>query len=343
MKIVNHSKIDRHKWQEFVDAHCLATIFHTPYMFDVYSDTPNHEPFAYFALDSSGEIQAMLSGAVQTVARGFNTVLTRRAVMMQSPLYIDSSSLKYLLLHYVDAMRKRVVYSEIRNHYDTSLSKPIYNECGFQHEEHLDILVDLSKPMDVLFSEMAATRRKQINRGYKRGVELKIIDDFDEESIGKCHSIVDNLYKRIRLPSPPMEMLSKAFLSNRDNSYAKCFALLFDGEIIGTRMVLCFKDKIYDWFAGASEEHYDKYPNDILPWEVFKWGHNNGFTSFDFGGAGKPGVPYGVRDYKLKFGGSLENYGRYHCVHYPLLMKMATYGFRLLQAIKQILAKIKVN
>ena len=36
-----------------------------------------------------------------------------------------------------------------------------------------------------------------------------------------------------------------------------------------------------------------------------------------FGGAGKPDKPYGVRDYKLKFGGQLVNWGRFEKVHKP--------------------------
>ena len=35
----------------------------------------------------------------------------------------------------------------------------------------------------------------------------------------------------------------------------------------------------------------------------------------DFGGAGKPDEPYGVRTFKAKYGGELVNYGRYVCVH----------------------------
>jgi lipid II:glycine glycyltransferase (peptidoglycan interpeptide bridge formation enzyme) len=69
--------------------------------------------------------------------------------------------------------------------------------------------------------------------------------------------------------------------------------------------------------------------------EVFLWGHERGFTRFDFGGAGKPNVPYGVRDYKLKFGGELVNTGRMIRIHRPFNYAFATKAYRLLQVVKK--------
>lgn len=51
--------------------------------------------------------------------------------------------------------------------------------------------------------------------------------------------------------------------------------------------------------------------------KYFDRGHQNRFQIFDFGGAGKPNVSYGVRYYKMSFGGKLVNYGRYTLVLNP--------------------------
>lgn len=39
-----------------------------------------------------------------------------------------------------------------------------------------------------------------------------------------------------------------------------------------------------------------------------------GCTTFDFMGAGKPNKPYGVREFKKRFGGELVEYGRYRLI-----------------------------
>ena len=98
--------------------------------------------------------------------------------------------------------------------------------------------------------------------------------------------------------------------------------------------VLCFKDRIYDWYAGSYKEFYNKYPNDILPWKIFLWSKENNFSIFDFGGAGSPDVEYSVRDYKKKFGGATVNFGRYQLNHKPILMIFAFIGFKLWRFIK---------
>jgi lipid II:glycine glycyltransferase (peptidoglycan interpeptide bridge formation enzyme) len=65
-----------------------------------------------------------------------------------------------------------------------------------------------------------------------------------------------------------------------------------------------------------------------------EWGHNNGYEKFDFGGAGKPDEEYGVRDYKLKFGGELVNWGRFQKVHKPFLMRVGKLGFKIWQKLR---------
>ena len=67
--------------------------------------------------------------------------------------------------------------------------------------------------------------------------------------------------------------------------------------------------------------------------ETLRWACENGFRVFDYGGAGSPNKPYGVRLFKSQMGGELVEYGRYEKVHKPLLMKIAKLGFSILRNI----------
>ena len=60
-----------------------------------------------------------------------------------------------------------------------------------------------------------------------------------------------------------------------------------------------------------------------------KWGCTSEYKYFDFGGAGKPDEKYGVRDYKLKFGGTLVKFGRLEKIHMPNKFKLAKSGFNV--------------
>ena len=46
-------------------------------------------------------------------------------------------------------------------------------------------------------------------------------------------------------------------------------------------------------------------------------------------GAGQPNVPYGVRNFKAEFGGTLVEHGRFLCVVNPLLFKIGTLGVKI--------------
>jgi serine/alanine adding enzyme len=130
------------------------------------------------------------------------------------------------------------------------------------------------------------------------------------------------------------------FLASYDilkpDGLSRYFGAFNNGTLIGAICLLAYKQQLYDWYAGSSRQHLDKYPNDLLPWEAFKWGKHNGFLKFDFGGAGKPGKDYGVRDYKKKFGGDFVNFGRFQKIHKPLKHSTAKIGFNVWRFFKGI-------
>ena len=61
----------------------------------------------------------------------------------------------------------------------------------------------------------------------------------------------------------------------------------------------------------------------------------NNFPMVDFMGAGKPGVEYGVRQYKLGFGGELVEQGRFLKVLNPTLYFLGKIGLKVLSIISR--------
>jgi serine/alanine adding enzyme len=109
----------------------------------------------------------------------------------------------------------------------------------------------------------------------------------------------------------------------------KYFGAFWEGRLIGGICILCYRNTLVDWYAGSMRSYLKKYPNDLLPWEVFKWGNSRGFSEFDFGGAGKPDKEYGVRDYKKKFGGRFVNFGRFEKIHKRIMYSIVKTAFVL--------------
>ena len=95
---------------------------------------------------------------------------------------------------------------------------------------------------------------------------------------------------------------------------------------------LLYKDTIYGWYGGSDRSYSSYIPNDLLMWHVLEWGASNGYRVYDFGGAGKPDEPYGVRTFKAKYGGELVNYGRYVCVHSGVRLAISKFAYRAYQS-----------
>jgi len=59
---------------------------------------------------------------------------------------------------------------------------------------------------------------------------------------------------------------------------------------------------------------------------AMEFGLEKGIPKFDFMGAGKPGISYGVRDFKKQFGGEEVEHGRFIKVLNPFLYKLGKIG-----------------
>ena len=87
-------------------------------------------------------------------------------------------------------------------------------------------------------------------------------------------------------------------------------------------------------------EYKEQYPSVMATWAGIQYAKEHGCMRYDMMGAGEPGVPYGVRDFKAEFGGELVEHGRFLCVCKPWLYKIGKQGVKILKNAR-ILAYIK--
>jgi len=317
------------QWNDFVIKHPLGNIFQTPEMYEVYLKTKNYEPILVTVINNN-EIKGILL-ACNIKENRFLGSLTSRSIIIGGPLIKNNDSLilTQLLKKYEQKIKKKVVYSQIRNLVDTSNLKQTFIDNGFDYDEHLNILINLEKSEQELWDAMTRDRKKSIKKGQKE-LEVKLISyENNEYQIDSIYNLLRVVYKRVRLPLPSKEYFLNVMKSLYPKGYIKIFGAYKYNVLVGVRLVLCYKRLIYDWYAGANDDFLEYRPNDTLIWNILKWGRENGYKQFDFGGAGKPNVPYGVRDFKIKFGGEMVCFGRYQYVFKPSIMFLGKLAFKL--------------
>lgn len=319
-------------WEYFVEAHPQGYIFQTPDMYRCFLTAANYEPVCILAYRDN-EIVGVMSGVIQKEGGGLMGKMSSRCVCWGGPLAIDNDKdvINGLLINFIKAVDGKVIYTQIRNLFNTEEYKSTFLLCDFTYKKHLTILIDLNKDYEELWRDIQPRKRTNINRAYKEGLSVKVLES--EAEISESYQICREVYDKARMPLVNKEFFINAFKILGSKKLLRMFGVYRDGVMIGFMYLLCYKNRTYEWYGGARSKYYKYYPNDLLPYEVIKWSKENGFSIFDWGGAGDPEKKYGVRDYKIKFGGNLQEFGRYYFYHNKLMFKVASLGFKVWQKV----------
>lgn len=327
-KILNESEIDYSEWRDFVSLNKDGSVFHTPEITDVFNTEKNYKSFAFFAVDGKNKIYALMTGFIQNVKGGVLKTISTRAVLMQTPIYNNTEALEYLLNYYKDYMKNKAVYTEIRNHsLSENKERLIYEENGFKFENHLNILVSLNKSEEELWKSIKRSRKDGINKAKKVNFIFQVSDKCN--SIDIFYKLLEELYQKIKLPIPGIDFYKK--LDKQEKTI--WFSLSYENEPIIILCALSYKKRLFVYTIGIKqdEEITRMRPVDYFYWKVLDWANANDFTIYDWMGAGKPDKEYGVRKFKMQYGGDLLDLGRYIYIHSKFNFWLANKGFSLMQ------------
>ena len=148
----------------------------------------------------------------------------------------------------------------------------------------------------------------------------------DEEYIVEWYEILAELYRtKVKTPLWPVEFFLEAYRQG----VGKFMMVRHEGKVIGGSMVVVMSERVnelrnegcvYEWFeCGLNSAYKDQYPSVMATYAGMLYAHEKGCRRYDMMGAGVPGVPYGVRDFKAEFGGEMVEHGRFLNVCKPLL------------------------
>lgn len=330
--------LDESIWRLYVDRHPHGSVFHTPEMFHVLSGAKGHHPTLWAAVKDEESVQALLSPVQLTLYGGLLGPLTTRAVAygaaLCNPDPEGQQALKTMLVAYARATGRQALFTEMRNLSDLSALQPVLQECGYKYEDHLDYLIDLSGSPDEVMARIGTRTRKHIRQGLRRGdVQIKQVVDPQEVSV--CYDLLQKTYTNAGVPLADRSLFESTFEVLQSRGMCRFSLAFVKGEPVATSVELLYKEVMYGWYGGLDRRYADYMPGEMLMWDILKWGAENGYRVYDFGGAGKPGETYRVRDFKAKFGGQLVCFGRNTCVHSPLLYALSTYGYDLYRRMRR--------
>lgn len=318
------------RWDDFVVSHRHGNIFQGPAYYQLCLNTPGYEPVAVIAVEGESVCGVMLGVIIKE--NGFLGYFSGRAISWGGPVADDQDTGQMLVGEYDRVIKGKVIYSQIRMVGD-KVEDNLHIWKGYRKETHLDIINDLSQGEEEMLNNVHRERRRNLGRAKTKGVTVSLTEE--PADINEAVVLILNLYRKIGLPAPPAELLlnGRQILGDK----LRVFIARVEDRIAGARFVLCYRDMVYDWYAGSDPDYQNRYINDIMPWEVMLWASRNNFRIFDFGGAGRPDEKYGVRDFKLRYGGNLIESPRLLKIHRPLLMFAGEKGITFYKRLKRVL------
>lgn len=329
MRIVR--QLDERLWREFVDQHPQGNVFHTPEMFQVFACAEGHHATLWAAVGNDGRVLALMLPVQITLLNGLVRHFTTRAVVYGSVLCAPGSEGQDALTKLLHVYRGEVggspLFTELRNLSDLKAIQSVLQDNGFDHEGHLDFLIDLQRSTEEIWSSVDGNVRTNVRKARRKGVVVEEAISLDE--VRAAYAVLASVYQRIQIPLAPRSLFESAFEILHPKGMVKFLTASVEETCIGVAIRLLYKDVIYAWYAGSIRDYAKYKANDLLNWHILEWGAQNGFKCFDFGGAGKPDEDYGPRRFKAKFNGALVNYGRNTCVHHPLRLRLSEWAYQM--------------
>ena len=285
-------------------------------MYLFYKKVQNFEPFLFLCEDDNSKCKGVLL-AVRikegSLIKGF---LSSRIVIYGGPIIIEDEKkqevLELLLKTLVNELAHRCIFIQFRNFFNwNDHEKQVFNKNGFSFRDRLNLLV-VTKDGNTAISSISNSKQRQISYSIRSGAKITDPESLDEVRV--LYKMLESLYNnKVKKPFPTWSFFKEFYNLSIIGKLGIIKLIKIDNTIIGGIVCPVTKGKnIYEWYVvGLDREFKKNYPSVLATWAPIEFAIQNKLQYFDFMGLGKPENSYGVRDFKLKFGNNVVNYGRF--------------------------------
>jgi lipid II:glycine glycyltransferase (peptidoglycan interpeptide bridge formation enzyme) len=330
-------ELDESAWSQFILKHDAGNVFQTPEMYSVFKNTERYEPVFTALLDENENILAIMLGARIEEPGRIAGKFSSRVVVYGGPIISEEGDEALLLQNILRAHNeqagKKAIFTEIRHLSPRDELTPLFESVKYEYVDHLNIHIDLTPGIDELWKGLRKNRRRGVRKGRKSGLGFV---ELTQNNLDDVYRLMEQTYSQIRVPMPPKSLFESIMKNLQERDLARFFGANLNEELIGVGVFLTYKDVIYLWY-NSHDWQYSKFgTTEYIFWSTIEWAVTNGFNLFDFGGAGRRGQHYGVRDFKSTMGGHEVELGR--LVHTHSRWKSATSqaGYRVWRVLRKV-------
>lgn len=259
--------------------------------------------------------------------RGLSRYLTTKVVVWHGPAGDpDAEQFEALL----EGLRRRLPWYTLFVQFRMAEERPglegVFVDSGYHHADRLNLLTPVAD-LELTWKGLSASRRREIRRSEAGG--LTTAKQPTPEQVRGFYQLLRRLYRhKVRKPLP-------------DEAFFQEFNRLVSEGVIPGVFIVCMLnqrvvggivcpvtpgDTMYELYICGDDQALNGlrvYPSVMATWAAMEEANRMGCHTFDFMGMGVPERPYGVREFKARFGGKWINPGRWNRVYNPLLYYLA--------------------
>jgi len=188
-------------------------------------------------------------------------------------------------------------------------------ENGFKATHWATFCVDLTPDKQVLWDNLKKTARRAVRRCQEKGVVVERITS--EEDLQRYFELLLETRRRLGFNLPPHFPNTIMWRHLRQREAVEVFVAKQDNMWLAALGVFCFNNILREIAAAQSNYSLDNniYAGDLIKWEVIKWGHKQGYKTYDLAGVSpdpRTAKDKNIYQFKAKWGGKLINYCTYY-------------------------------
>lgn len=328
-------KVSRDNWRLYIASHPHGSVFQSPEMYDLYASVKSCHPIILAIADGKESLEALVLAVIIEDYKSLFGRLTARCVVHGGPLIKDGhpdciALTSVLLDELVKQVKDRSMYIQFRNLFDTGAMAQAFTGKSFIFQPHLNLIIPTPDTGDAL-RNISSGKLRQVKQSIQAGVE--VVKAASESEVHEFYHLLKKLYRfKVKKPLAPEEFFQSFFKSSQQGKLGFIMLAKYNGQVAGGMVCpLSPARSLTEWYiCGLDKKWKNVHPSVLLTYKAIEYASQNNIPAFDFMGIGSPDKPYGVREFKMRFGGNVVQYGRYLRINNRVLYPMAKAGMSML-------------
>jgi lipid II:glycine glycyltransferase (peptidoglycan interpeptide bridge formation enzyme) len=343
---INTSDPGFESFENYYANHPFSNFFQSGIFYRFINGLENYSPLLLVCEDENKSIKGSLLAVIQKDNNKFLRYFSSGIIVRGGPLIDQDANkdkiLEILLTNLVKITKKKALFIQFRNFSDQLHHLTIFKRFHFSFSDHQNLIIETKSEKEV-WNQISKSKKRQISKSLVQGASIVVHPTIEE--LHQFYLILRELYKKkIHKPLPSWAFFQRFFDLCKNPTWGIIRLIKYNDAIIGGILCPVSSPKtIHEWYVCGLDNKYNShgiYPSVLATWSAIDYACKNGFDYFDFMGLGNPEKDYGVRDFKLKFGGTLVNYGRFERINNHPMYWIASKGYLLLQFVYKLFSKI---